>query len=861
MADELNLQPIVGLNASFNPVTRNLHETVQYKPIDTARALQSSGLEDAVEKWRKALEERNKQNILRGRLDAEAGVRREVSKQDLQGYRVGYEFQLVQQGMQAELAQHAKDYQAATLAGADEATRRGIYQRAVDRIGQGITESELPEPYKQHMRKLALDNLDVMFKAQKQADKVYAERKYDEITAGNAVSLRHALTAAAGAGDANAAATALRNAFQTQIAAEYTIGNDKSARKEASQRTIHVLNSLLQNFDPQDPQQVAARNLMLRTAPAALEGVLDVQEYGKLQDLIHKADNNIRDFNGVQAGMQVEQFRRDILAGQFKSTQELQGLIDSTVAAARAGQLSPADALQRVRDIGNLQELQKRQQQEGKSPLEEIQRLNSMTAVQAEFEFGSTEKWEKAVVQAALGQHNGDLVKAGWQVFEVARANQKDDLTRKGIDMFSRAIQYSLNNHDPKTFAEASGNATAESAFAVWKQAWQNTLENQRWDLQDQLSNALGKNGAVAIQVLAQNPNATLADVIASVHQWKSVSGFDRQKHITEAADALTADQFLPARRWTNYDTVGTSKHSWNPFYGIHLKRSNPDTDSIAQMYRSNANAVLRSKAGSYVLQNQTASNADGAVALLTGSGNIVTNSIGSIVLSDAVRDKLTAVGETKGITQVAEILKHYQVKFGEGEPQNVFVDGMWNSDKLRFVVVKDGQQTQRFVSYDEVGREFLKQQDSLRQKAQRSFTGGTPYGVPLNLTGAVKELKAMQTKAVPKAVPQAVPKPASPPRSTPQGLQRHLTGARAAQTAQVAPQAQTASAPSLNAKSAQRSAKQILQDEIATEKRALENARKGLDPQGKPLKGNAAAIIKDRELNIQSLTRELSRR
>ena len=845
--NKLDLQPLSGIDVQFNPAVGLIGQGLKYTQTDVAQSIADSGLPQVLQRWYKHLDEQRDTGFRRGQLARESGraiLDSDVPAAQRSGYLAGFEYQTAQQGIQGELARHAKEYREATLRGASDEERTRIYQDAINRIGQGIDEAELSEPYKQQLRKLSLDNLDVMFKAQVEADKVATERKYDEITAGNAVSLKSALTASASAQDPAAASNALYNAFQTQLAAEYIIGNDKHARKVASQRMGHVINTLLQNFDPQDAGQVAARNMLLSTAPSALHSVLDIEEYSKLQDLLYKADNNIRDFNGVQAALQVEQFRRDILGGQFKTTEELQGLIDSTLQAARSGKLSPSDALQRVRNIGDLQELQKRQQAEGKSSLAEMQELTAMTAVQAEALYGSTEKWEKAIVQQALQQFQGDTVKAGWQVFEVGRMNHKDDLTLKGIDMFSRSIQYSLNNHDPESFKNAAGNADAEAAFAVWRQAWSNTVDNRRWDLQDQLSKALGKNSSIAVQVLQENPQASLADIISTVQQWKSVGGFEKQSSIVKAADAMTAEQFLPNRRWTNWDTFGSSPHSLNPFKGVHLFRENTETKQVAELTLSAAKTVLQRKAGQMTLNNQVASNADGAYALLVQSGNVLQNSIGAVVLDDKVKAKLTALtGMQNADTLLADIIKDYQVKLGQGNPEAVFLDGMWNSDKLRFIKFEGTNQVQTFVPYSEFQRAFLDKQEKLAKQPKRNTSTGV---LGLNISSAVKELKAMQTKpAAPKAVVPRIPVKAA----TPQRMQHALSGGA---TRGVGKQSITQNGVPTGLQSlatGKQTRIRVLQEEIANWRKAIGMAEKGLQANGKPL-GNISKAEAIKELN-----------
>lgn len=697
---KLNLQvpEIAGLQASFNPATGSVADALQIRSSFSSDDVKNSGVLSILQKLQ-AQQAATEQSMLeRGRLDAEAGIDRSTTLQpwELQGYRIGQQYQKGLQGLQVQLQLHSKQYMQRTLEGADDTEKLGIYQSAVAGMQQRVQELDLPDIYKQQLRKEALDNLGVLIKAQANAEKVHTERQYNQGTVTVAASLRNALQAAASAQDPAAASTAIRNAFNSQVALAFSVGNNKEANKEASGRIVQVLDTLIQNFDPQDPQQVAARNLLLQTAGTALSDVLDAPDISKLQDLLHKADERIRDFNGVQAAMNIEQMRRDILGGKWQSPEQLQAQIDATIAAARAGQLSPSDALQRVRSIGDLQELQMRQQSAGASNADDTAALAGMTLAEALAKFGSESKWVTANVKDAIARSNGDTVAAGAILFEQGRINRSADMTSKGIELFTKDISYTLNNFDPEAFEKATGNVTSSKAFDVWKRSFYEATEQGRSDLQEQLTKALGANSAAVVQILQQNPAADLATVIRGVQQWKQVGGFERQKQIHDAAEKLTAEQFLPERRYTNALTIGTSPHSWNPLAGVHWSRSNPDTNMVAQLYLANARSILRKKAGSMAMQNVMATGSESALAALQGSGNVLSNEVGAFVLADAVKQKLLNTGMQKGDTAVAKLIQDYQVQFGQGKPQNVFVDGAWDSDKLRFVIFEDGKQIGR---------------------------------------------------------------------------------------------------------------------------------------------------------------------
>lgn len=767
----------------------------------------------------KRAEEKRKANIERGRLAQEAGnadeVRQGITDRDeLVGFDIGKKFQLGMQGTNQALTEFGQTYAQALRNGASDEDRQKLYQGAIDKIGKGITALELPKEYTQQLRKNALENLDLFVKTQAQADKTYAQEQFRELRSATAIDLRSKLGAAAAIGDSKAAQQALASAFVNMQAAAVAAGHTEDASTKASESIRHVVVGLIDGFDPTDKTQVAARNMLLQSVPA-LEQVLEADDWNALNKELNQAKEKIRDYDGVQMHFQLEALKTRALAGESISIDQINDIRKDIQRRVNSGEISLADAKAAVNltnQIWGEAQNWKYRNEQGQE-VDPVQELAGMSLAQA-IALGKEPKWYAAQKQMAMLQAQGDYTKAGLMMLPVANANRSAELAKDASEMATREFRFFMDNVSIKDFASANGSKNAEDGWAQWVALYKAADPV----LADAYLAGLGADNAALIKgALTAKRDATLEDVMRYKEQWTRTDGAGRTEVVKKVINNSTdAD-------WKKL--LGATYHL-NPFTGDVSLTQNKANQGAQQFNINNIRQVLTAVSPEAVRSGAVIQNADSAMAYMNAMGLVYRSPNQTAVLSPAVNARFQQAVGVAGTTFGAEVLQAYYEKIGKQVNQNantVVVDGNWNSDRMRFLIFhKDGSSSVVYESYADVAKTAarLKKPDTPYRKPKLvdvSFTG-------VNAQGAIQQYRARQ-QGQQQVKPQ--PKP----------QQSRQAPAPVRQAAPVAPPP-----------SKRDTRVQILTEELANERKAMQKAPVGSKERH------------ERELNVKALERELGR-
>ena len=215
-------------------------------------------------------------------------------------------------------------------------------------------------------------------------------------------------------------------------------------------------------------------------------------------------------------------------------------------------------------------------------------------------------------------------------------------------------------------------------------------------------------------------------------------------------------------------------------------------------------------------------------------------------------------------------MLTRLQRKYGEGDPERVFIDGSHNAGGLRLELLeRDGSHRRTvYVPESEFSEEYAKYLTAIRTPSYGGTTSAFSGAANVVNTRDAKrrladldkraaEARAYVQRESKRTKRQATPAPVL-------NIQRGKAPVRNSPLAQSAPSAQsTSSTPSTTStrSSGKLSRKDILRQEIENESAALDKLQAELK---RGVSNTRAAEIKaeadDRRMNIQSISRELSR-
>ena len=761
----------------------------------------------------KRAKEKQQANIERGRLAQEAGnadeVRQSITDRDeLVGFDIGKKFQLGLQGTNQALTEFGQTYAEALRNGASDDDRQALYQGAIDKIGKGITALELPKEYTQQLRKNALENLDLFVKTQAQADKTYAQEQFRELRTATAIDLRSKLGAAAAIGDAKAAQQALVSAYTNMVAAAVAAGHNADANTKASESIRHVVVGLVDGFDPTDKTQVAARNMLLQSAPA-LEQVLEADDWNALNKEFDQAKDKIRDYDGVQMHFQLEELETRALAGEAISIDQINSMRKDIERRVNSGQLSLADGKALINKTNAIWEKAQniKYRNEHDQEIDPVQELAGMSLAQA-IALGKEPKWYAAQKQVAMLQAQGNYTAAGLMMLPIANANRSAELAKDASEMATREFRFFMDNVSSKDFASANGSDNAEKGWAQWLSLYKAADPV----LADAYLAGLGADNAALIKgALMAKQNATLEDVMRFKEQWLRTDGATRTETVKKVINQSSD------KDWKK--VLGSTYHL-NPFTGDVSLTQNKANQGAQQFNINNIRQVLTAISPEAVRSGAVIQNADSAMAYMNAKGLVYQSPNQTAVLSPVVNARFQQAVGVAGTTFGAEVLQAYYEKIGKQVNQNantVVVDGNWNSDRMRFLVFhKDGSSSVVYESYADVAKTAarLKKPEAPYRKPKLvdvSFTG-------VNAQSAIQQYKARQQQ-----------------QSKPQ--QSRQAPAPVRQAAPVAPPP-----------SKRDTRVQILTEELSNERRAMQAAPIGSKERH------------ERELNVKALERELGR-
>lgn len=833
----IDLQPIVQ--------TDGVQQQVQVPQVGiNRRNFNSAALQESIGKigayFEKKQQEKTLAAIERGRLAQEAGTagtqRSAITDgAELSGFDIGRNFQIGIQGSQQELTAFSQKYATAIRNGATTEERQALYQQSIDKIGEGITALELPDAYKQQLREQALKELSLFEKVRQQADKGYAQEQFGRTRAQSANSLRGALIGAASIKDAAAAKTAIGSVYEQMYAAAYAAGHIEDAHSKASSATKDAIIGLIQNFDVNDPKQVAARNLLLQVGEDALSQYLEGSDYNQVQDHFSKATVAIRDYEGLQLNLELADWEQRVSSGEVIPRNEYDNKVQAAIQQFRAGKLNMSDLEQYINKVINLYERQQNMVAQAardaaaaeRDGTNVVQELTGMSLAEAQAR-GKETPWYKAWKQQAMLQAQGNPTQAGFTLLGVANQNRSPELAREAAQMASREFVYFLENTDPQQFANSSNNKAAFDGF----QQWFGMYKQADPAVRDAYLQGLGAdNAALITEVLKQNPNATLAEAIQFKQQWKKYGGTERKQIVLEALKGDWEKLFKPTwgLGFTGQFNLYTDKYE---------KRAADFNAGIAKQ-------VYQSLATDIVTQGVATSSPEGAIAYMRGQGLIVETGNQSLVFNKQNRQRLRqAMGIREDGQLASEVMQKYLEKVAkkfDTEASAVVVDGTWDDpNRLRFLVFqKDGTHKIMFENWSDI-KATAKQ---MTAKRQEQATYSTP-----SITGNAwgKQLNDLKKEHARQQAQQLA--------STKANLQ--AAAARAAKVKQKLPIQTTSTAvptktpSSMNSPPAgSRSGRiAILEIEIRNEKAALAAAKQ---------KGNKAEIA-DREANLRAIEREL---
>ena len=257
---------------------------------------------------------------------------------------------------------------------------------------------------------------------------------------------------------------------------------------------------------------------------------------------------------------------------------------------------------------------------------------------------------------------------------------------------------------------------------------------------------------------------------------------------------------------------------------------------------------------------------------MLRSRGNVGETEYSTYSISTKLSERLRSLGGAKSNTEVGAVLTRLQRKYGEGDPERVFIDGSHNAGGLRLELLeRDGSHRRTvYVPESEFSAEYAKYLTDISKPSYSDTTtqryGNGAYNV-VDTSAAKRRLADLDKRAAEanayvqresnRTKRQATPAPVL-------NIQRGTAPVRnspLAPSAPSAPSAQSAQSTSSTRSSGKLSRKDILRQEIGNEVAALDKLQAELK---RGVSTTRAVAIKaeadDRRLNIQSISRELSR-
>lgn len=832
---KIDLQPIIGSDG-VQTSAPNLQVGIVRKQFDNPALQQSLGQVRAYLEKRRA----QKQNaaIEQGQLAQEAGnawgVRSAIEDpEDLVGFDIGRNYQVGIQGIHQSLEAFSKQYATALRSGASNEERQQLYQDSINTIGNGITELQLPDAYKQQLRKQALEQLDLFVKVRSQADKQYAQEQYDKTRAQAGYSLRTSLIGASSIQDPKAAATALQATYESMYTAAHAAGHIEDARKRASESTRDAIIGVLQNFDVTDPMQVAARNMLLKVGEETLGKYLEADDFNQVLGQFSKATIAIRDYEGLQVNLQTAELAQRIISGEVMPRDYYDGIIRQQYELLKQGKLNVSDFkgfINKVTDIYGKQQNMVAQAARDAAAAEKdgtnvVQELTGMSLAEAQAR-GKESQWGKAWKQQAMLMAQGNPTQAGFVLLGVANLNRSPELAREAAQMASREFVYFLENTDPQQYSNSSNNKQAHKGFQQWFQLYNQADPAVR----DAYLQGLGaETAALVTEVLRQNPNASLAEAIQFKQQWKKYDGNTRRQMVAKTFDG---------------DWKKAMPTQWN--LGISgVFDLYPDKyEKYARDFNIGiAKQIMQSLATDAVLQGHVITSPEAAVAYMQSRGNILLTGNQYLVFNDENRARLRQAMQLQNDSSLAtEVMQKYLEKvankFGT-EASAVTVDGTWDDpNRLRFVVfAKDGTSKIAFENWSAIKATA----SAITAKRPEGASAGQSSKATNVFASWYSAADAVSAPKAPKSAPKA-PTPVVKAPTKPAG--------KAAGKAPVVPagKATTTTRPN-NPPAGSRSGRiAILETEIRNERAALAAAKQ---------KGDQAEV-KDRAANLRAIEREL---
>lgn len=841
MEFKIDLQPIIG-SEGVQTSTPNLQAGIARKQFDSPALQQSLGQVRAhLEKRR---EQKQKAAIEQGQLAQEAGnawgVRSAIEDpEDLVGFDIGRNYQVGIQGIHQSLEAFSKQYATALRSGASTEERQQLYQDSINTIGNGITELQLPDAYKQQLRKQALEQLDLFVKVRGQADKQYAQEQYDKTRAQAGHTLSTSLIGAAAIKDTKAAQTAIQSVYETMYTAAHAAGHIEDARKRASESTKDAIIGLLQHFDVTDQQQVQARNLLLQVGESTLRQFLEPDDYNTVQSEFSKATTAIRDYEGLQLNLEMADWEQRVSSGEAIPRSEYDGKVQAAIKHYRDGKLNMSDLEQYINKVTNLYERQQNMVAQAARDAADaennganvVQELTAMSLAEAQAR-GKETQWGKAWKQQAMLMAQGNPTQAGFVLLGVANLNRSPELAREAAQMASREFVYFIENTDPQQYANSSNNKQAHEGFQQWFSLYKQADPAVR----DAYLQGLGaETAALVTEVLRQNPNATLAEAIQFKQQWKKYDGNTRRQM---AVKTIEGDwkKAMPTQ-WNlgfsgSFDVVPDKYEKYARDFNIGI-----------------AKQTMQSLATDAVLQGHVITSPEAAVAYMQSRGNILLTGNQYLVFNDANRARLRQAMQLQNDSSLAtEVMQKYLEKVAkkfDTEASAVTVDGTWDDpNRLRFVVfAKDGTSKVVFENWRDI-KATASAITAKRPSAITAASGTKATDVFAGWHNMLQQAKQHNKQVQQQRVPVQ------------QAQQRQLRAATPSKPAVTkpapvvpavvhAPTKPATKEPPAGSRSGRIA---ILETEIRNEKAALAAAKQ---------RGNKAEIA-DREANLRAIEREL---
>jgi hypothetical protein len=276
------------------------------------------------------------------------------------------------------------------------------------------------------------------------------------------------------------------------------------------------------------------------------------------------------------------------------------------------------------------------------------------------------------------------------------------------------------------------------------------------------------------------------------------------------------------------------------------------------------AQHVLNSEAPALALNGVNVGTKEDAMTVLRSRGNVGATEYSTYSISTKLSERLRSIGGTKSNTEVGAVLTRLQRKYGEGDPERVFIDGSHNAGGVRLELLeRDGSHRRTvYVPESEFSEEYAKYLTGIRTPSYGGTTSAFSGAANVintrdskrrlaDLDKRADEARAYVQRESKRTKRQATPAPVL-------NIQRGKAPVRNSPLAQSAPSAQSTSSPRSSGKI---SRKDVLRQEIDNESAALGKLQAELK---RGVSNTRAAEIKaeadDRRMNIQSISRELSR-